>query len=48
MEWIDPAQERDRWWTLLNAAMKLWVPYNEQNFLIENQLASQEGLYSME
>jgi hypothetical protein len=47
MNWTDPAQERDRWWTLLNAVMKLWVPYNVQNFLTENWLASQ-GLCSME
>jgi hypothetical protein len=27
--WIDPlvwAQDRDWWWALLNAVMKLWVP----------------------
>jgi hypothetical protein len=47
-DWIDPAQERDRWQTLLNTVMKLWVPYNVQNCLTENRLASQEGLYSMQ
>jgi hypothetical protein len=26
MEWIDVAQDRDRWWALVNAAMNLRVP----------------------
>jgi hypothetical protein len=26
MDWIDPAQERDSWWALVNAAMNLRVP----------------------
>ena len=26
MEWIDLAQNRDRWWALLNVVMNLWVP----------------------
>jgi len=26
MDWIDLADERDRWRTLVNAAMNLWVP----------------------
>jgi len=26
MDWIDLAQDRDRWRTLMNAVMKLWVP----------------------
>jgi len=25
MEWINVAQDRDRWWALVNAAMYLWV-----------------------
>jgi hypothetical protein len=25
-DWIDLAQDRDRWWALVNAVMKLWVP----------------------
>ena len=24
MDWIDVAQDRDRWWALLNAIMNLW------------------------
>jgi hypothetical protein len=24
--WIDLAEERDRWWALVNALMKFWVP----------------------
>jgi len=26
MDWIDLAQERDRWQVLVNAVMNLWVP----------------------
>jgi hypothetical protein len=25
-DWIDMAQDRDRWGILVNAVMKLWVP----------------------
>jgi hypothetical protein len=33
MDWIDMAQERDRWRALVNAVMKLRVPYHAENFL---------------
>jgi hypothetical protein len=33
MDWIDMAQDRDRWLVLVNAVMNLWVPYNAGNFL---------------
>jgi hypothetical protein len=26
MDWIDLLQDRNRWWTLANAAMNLWAP----------------------
>ena len=26
MDWIDVAQDRDRWWVLVNAVIKLWLP----------------------
>jgi hypothetical protein len=26
VDWIDLAVDRDRWWTLVNAVMNLWVP----------------------
>jgi len=31
MDWIDPAQDRDRWKTLVNAIMNLKVPENAGN-----------------
>ena len=33
MDWIDRAQDRDRWQALVNAVMNLWVPQNVGNFL---------------
>ena len=32
MEWSDVAQERDRWWALLNLVASLRVPQNVGNF----------------
>jgi hypothetical protein len=34
MDWIALAPDRDRWRTVVNAVMKLWVPKNAGNFLI--------------
>ena len=33
MDWIKLAQDRDRWWALVNEVMNLWVPENMGNFL---------------
>jgi hypothetical protein len=33
MDWIDLAQDTDRWWAVVNAIMSLRVPSNAGNFL---------------
>jgi hypothetical protein len=33
IDWIELAQDRDRWWALVTAVMNLWVPQNAGNFL---------------
>jgi len=49
MDWIELAEDTDRWRALINALMNLRVPQNAGNFLtIEDQLSSQEGLSHME
>jgi hypothetical protein len=33
MDWIDMAQDRDRWRAVVSAVMNLWVPQKAGNFL---------------
>ena len=33
MDWIELAQDRDRWRVLVNAALNHWIPYNPGKFL---------------
>jgi hypothetical protein len=37
MDWIDLAQDRDRWWAVVNVVMNLWVLYNVDNFLTSQE-----------
>jgi len=32
MDWVDLAQDTDRWWALVNMIMNLQVPQNVGNF----------------
>ena len=33
LDWSYQAQDRDRWWALVNTVMNLWVPYNGGHFV---------------
>ena len=52
MDWMDQAENRDRFWAAVNAVMKLGVPYTWGGggifWVAEDLLASLEGLCLME
>jgi hypothetical protein len=33
VDWIDLAQDNDKWHDLVNMVINFWVPYNVVNFL---------------
>jgi hypothetical protein len=39
-DWIEPAQDRDRWRELVSAGMNIRVPKNAGNFLTSSELVS--------
>jgi hypothetical protein len=40
MDWVDLAQDMDRWRTLVNVVTNLWVPQNAGNFLTSREPVS--------
>jgi len=40
VDWINLAQNRDNCWALVNIVMKIWVPYNIENFLTSPERVS--------
>jgi hypothetical protein len=40
MNWVALAQDRGRWWALVNATLNFWVPLNVGNILTRSEPVS--------
>ena len=48
VDWIALAQERDKWWDVVNAVMNIQIPQTRRICLLDSGLlASQNGIYSL-
>jgi hypothetical protein len=46
MDWINLAEDRDKWWALVNMEMNLCVPFIVGKFLSANWLVASQKILS--